>query len=100
KLHLAGMTNQDIRRLEVPMNHRLLMSVRHRFQNAKKQPDASPDVQLVAIAIAVDVIAVDVLEHQIGLTSGGNPRIQKPRDVRVRQSAENAAFAAEPMLAN
>src|SRR5262245_4154374 len=51
------------------------------------------------VAIAVNVIALNILEHQIGLATGRYSRVNELRDVGMRQAAENAPFASEPLFA-
>jgi len=48
------------------------------------------------MAVLVDRLAVDVLQHQVGLRAVGHDAgVQQPRDVRVRQAREDAALALE-----
>ena len=51
------------------------------------------------VAVAVDVLAVDVLEHEIGLAGRRDAGIDEVRDVRVGQAGEDGAFATEALLA-
>jgi hypothetical protein len=47
--------------------------------------------------MAVDGLAVHQLQHQVGLAAGGDAGVEQPRDVRVRQPRQDAAFALEAL---
>ena len=51
------------------------------------------------IAVAVDVVAFNVLENEIGLSGVRHSGVDQFRDVRMRQTAENDALALESFLA-
>ena len=51
------------------------------------------------VAVPVDVPAVDVLEHQVGLPGRRDAGVDQPGDVRMREPGEDRAFALEALLA-
>ena len=57
------------------------------------------DAEPLLVAVAVDVAAVDVLEHQVRLSGAGDAGVDQPRDVRMREPREDRAFALEALLA-
>ena len=73
--------------------------VRDGRQHVEEQPHARLDVEAAVVAVAIDVLALDVLEHEIRLPAGGDAGVDQPRDVRVREAREDAAFAPEALLA-
>ena len=53
----------------------------------------------VLVAIAVDGLAVDVLEHEIRLAGRRDAGVDEVRDVRVGEPGEDGAFAPESLFA-
>ena len=51
------------------------------------------------VAVAIDRLAVDVLEDEVRLAARRDAGVDQPGDVRVGQPREQAAFAPEPLLA-
>ena len=51
------------------------------------------------VAVAIDALAVDVLEHEVGLAERRDAGIEEVRDVRMAQPRQDAAFAPEALLA-
>jgi hypothetical protein len=86
--------DQDVRRLQIAMNDQVGVRVRHRRLHVEKQPDPLFDAEAFFVAIAVDVTAVDVLEHQVGLAGRRHAGVDQPRDVRMSEPRENGAFPA------
>src|SRR3954454_13787879 len=70
-----------------------------RLQHVEKQPATRFDTEPVSIAVAVDVVAFDVLENQIGLSDQRYACIEQLGDVRMRQTAEYDSFALESFFA-
>ena len=99
QFHLAVMPDQDVRGLEIPVHDQVGVGVSYRLQHVEKQPDTRFDTELAAIAVAVDVVALNVLEDEIGLSGLRYSGIDQFGDIRVRQTAENDAFALESFLA-
>src|SRR5205807_1471075 len=64
-----------------------------------EQADARFDAEVPGVAIGIDALPVDVLEHEIGLARGRQARIDQTRDVRVAEPGEDAALALEALLA-
>ena len=63
------------------------MRVRHRGQHVEEQPHARRDVERRVVAVAVDALAVDVLEDQVRLARAGHAGVDQARDVRVGSRA-------------
>jgi hypothetical protein len=99
QFHLAVAANQNVRRLKVAVHNQVRVRIGDRLQDVEKQPDTGLDTQSLLIAVAVDVVALDMLENEIGLSGVRYPRIDQFGDIRVRQSAENDAFALESLFA-
>src|SRR6185312_15287823 len=53
----------------------------------------------MTIAVPVNVFAIYILEDQVGLPVGEDPRVEELRDIRMSQTAKNAAFTFESVLA-
>src|SRR5262249_42590905 len=84
--------------LDVAMDDEIAVRVSHRRQHIEKEPDALPDIELLPLAIPVDVLAGYVFQDQIRLAAGGYARIEQPRDVRMLQAGEHTALAREAPL--
>ena len=78
---------------EVPMQDQLGMRVRDRGEYVLEQSHARFQIERPTLAPAADRFALDVIQHQIGLTHLGNAGIDESRDVRVGQATEGVAFA-------
>ncbi len=55
-------------------------------EHVEKETQSGGDAEPPSVAIAVDVLACDVLQHEIRLAGGGDARIEQTRDVRVGQA--------------
>ncbi len=78
------------------MQHQPVVRLGHRRQHVQHQAQAGRHRQRHALAVLVDGLAVDVLEHQVGLRAvGRDAGVEQAGDVRVRQPREDAAFALE-----
>ncbi len=66
-----------------------------RRQNLEKEPYACPDPEVVRVAVAIDRLALDQLEDEVGLTALGDTRVEQASDIGMRELGENAAFAAK-----
>ena len=98
QLHLAVAVHEDVRRLQVAVDDQVGVGVRDRRLDVQEEADACLDAEPLVVAVAIDVLAVDVLEHEVGLTGPRDAGVDQPRDVGVRQLGEDRAFAAEPGL--
>ena len=99
QLDLAVAGDQHVRRLEVAVDDQVGVGVRDRRLDVQEQADAILDAEPLVVAEAIDVLAVDVLEHQVRLAGPRDAGVDQPGDVRVRQARQHRAFAAEPGLA-
>ena len=55
-------------------------------------------VKLALIAVAVDLVAVDIFEHKIGLPCGGDAGVDQLGNMRVGKQREYLAFAFEAVF--
>jgi hypothetical protein len=100
QLHLAVRADQHVRGLEVAVHDQVRVRVRHRGEHVQEQADARVHAQPVAVAVAVDVLSLDVLQQQVGLAHGRHAGVGEPCDVRVREARQDGSFAQEPFLAD
>jgi len=68
-------------------------------EHVEEQADARLDPEALRVAVAVDLLALDVLQHEIGLTRRRDARIDEMRDVSVGEPGQDAALALESFLA-
>ena len=99
QLHLAVISDQYVRRLEVAVHDQVGVRLGYGPQHIEKQPNARFDIEPVLVAVAIDVIAFNVFENEIRLSSLRHSGIDQFRDVRMNQKGENAALAFESFLA-
>jgi hypothetical protein len=71
------------------------VSVRHGGEHVEEEPHAGRDVERPLVAPAVDRLALDVFEHQVRLAGLRDAGIDQLGDVRVFQTREDRALAAE-----
>ena len=95
QLHLALGRDQHVARLEVAVDDELRMRSGHRFGHIGQQAQAGLQAGPAVIAPAVDGLAFDQLQRQVGLAVFGDTRVQQARDVRVVQARQQPAFAGE-----
>ena len=98
QLDLAVAGHEHVRRLQVAVDDQVGVGVRDRRLDVQEQADAILDAEPLVVAEAIDVLAVDVLEHQVGLTGARDPGVDQPGDVGVGQPGEDRSLAAEPGL--
>ena len=91
--------DQHVGRFEIPVHDEVRVRVRDRRQDVQKQADTRGDAELSAVAVAVDLLAVDVLQHQKGLADRREAGVDEMRDVRVRQPREDVALSRETLFA-
>ncbi len=99
QLDLAAGGDEHVRRLQVAVDDQVGVGVRDRRLDVQEQADARLDAEPLVVAVAIDVLAVDVLQHQVGLPGSRDAGVDQPRDVRVRELGQHRPFAAEPALA-
>ena len=97
--HRSVMADQDVRRLEIAVYDQVGVGVGDGLEHVEKQPDSRFDVEPVLVAIAVDVIALNVLENEIRLSGVRHSGIDQFGDIGMCQTAEDDALALESLLA-
>src|SRR3954464_8392717 len=78
------------------MNNRLLMRMRHRIANLKKQQQSLLERQLVFVAELRDRAARDTLHHEIRSTHISGAGIKHLGDVRVIHPRQGLALRVKP----
>ena len=99
QLDVAVLPHQHVRRFEVAVDNQVCVGRCDRIQYLKKKADARGKVKLALIAVAVDLVAVDIFEHEIGLPCGGNSGVDQLGNMRVGKQREYPAFAFEAVFA-
>jgi hypothetical protein len=69
------------------------------LEHVEKQFETCLDAQPLLVAIAVDGLAVDVLEDEIGLAGWRHAGVDQVRDVRMGEPGEDVPFAPESLFA-
>ena len=80
------------------MHDEVGVRVRDGGQHVAEEAHAGVEAEAPAVAVGGDVLAVDVLEHQVGLARGGDTRVDQVGDVGMAQARQDAALAPEPVL--
>ena len=73
--------DQDVARLQVAVDHRVLVGELDRAADLAEEPQPRGDIQPTAVAILVDPLAVDVLHHEVRPAVLGRPGVEQPGDV-------------------
>ena len=94
---LALLRDQDVRGLEVAVNHRAGMGERHGVGHLEQQPKAARQARHVLAAMLVDRQALDVLQCQERLAVRGDTGVVETGDARVLQRREDVPLARETL---
>ena len=95
QLELAPIRDQDVARLQVAMHDEMLVGELHGLAQRLEQPEPRVDVELAALAVGVERLAVDVLHHQEGEAGLGRAAVVEAGDVRVLEAREDLPFCQE-----
>ncbi len=98
KLDLAVRIDEHVGRFDVPMHDQVGMRMSNGREHVEEQTQARLDVEVLAVAVTVDLLALDVLEHEIGLTRRRYARVDQTRNVRMCKAGQNAALAPEALF--
>src|SRR6266568_2541167 len=75
------------------------MCLPYGMQCIQEQPDACSDVEPILVTVAVNMVALNILENQKRLAGQGHTCVNQFRYVGMCQATQNAAFAREPLFA-
>ena len=99
QLDLAVRPDEYVGRLDVPVHDQVGMRMGDRGGHVEEKTKTRRDVERLPVAVAVDLLAFDVLQHDVRLARRGHARVQEPGDVGMREPRQDAALAAEAFLA-
>ena len=89
--------DQDPARLQVAMDHRVLVGKMDRPTDLAEELQPRGDILAPIVAIRVDPPAVDVLHHQVSPAILGRPGVEEPGDIGVLAERRlDVALGAEP----
>ena len=89
--------HENVGRLEVAVHDEIPMRVLHRGADVAEQVQPRLDGQPAIVAVAVDVLAVDVLHREPGEPVGGDAAVEQPRDSGVVEAGEDLPLVEEPL---
>jgi len=89
--------DQNVARLEVAMNHQILVRVLHGRADTEEQLQAGTSRELVQAAILVDRNALHVIHHQVGQPVLSAAAIQQLHDIGVVQRGEGLPLVPKAM---
>ena len=75
------------------------MRVGDRVEHVEEEAEARLDPERVLVAVAVDGLAVDVLEDEVRLAAGETPASMRCAMCGMRQAGEDGALALEALFA-
>ncbi len=87
--------NEDVAGLDVAVDNQVSVRILHRAAHRGKQLEPARNGETVRVAIGVEVLAIDVLHHEVGQTFFGCSAIQQRGDVRMRERGENLPLVAK-----
>ena len=88
--------DEDIGRLEIPMDDRALMGVLYRGTDLLKQADAIPDRETMAFAVFDQGFTLDQFHDNIRAIGMIEPSINHARDPLVVHASQYRSFRTEP----
>ena len=92
---LTAFVHKDVCRLQIQVQHKLLMRGLHGLCDAKKKMETGFKVKTLLFAPGVDALAIDVLKHKIGAAVREQATVKQACDTGMRQSSEDLTFLAE-----
>ena len=95
--HLALRGDEDVRRLQVAVDHEVRVRMLDREQHLSEQPDPRLDTQRARVAPRGQRLAFDVFKREPGLACGRDARIVQPGNVRVVQRRKDVALARKAL---
>jgi hypothetical protein len=95
--HLGVLGDEDVAGLEVAMHHQVGVRMPDRARDLQEQAQPPGQVELAALAPAVDALALHQLDREIGLAVGRQPGVVEPGDVRMVQGGQDLALARQPL---
>jgi hypothetical protein len=81
---------QDVGRLDVAVDNEIAVGMRQGRKNIQQQANPLLDSQRPGLAKVIYTRASYILQYEIGSPRGRHPRIGESRDIRMRQSREQA----------
>jgi hypothetical protein len=90
--------NQDVRRLQVAMHNQVLMRGIDRRADGGEQLETFVDGELIAIAIDIDRLAVDVLHDDVRRAVSRRTAVQELGDIRMIERGEDLALDPQALL--
>ena len=91
----VGARDQHVRRLEVAVNHTLMVRMLHGLAHLPEQSQPLVDRKLVAIAVIRDRLAAHQLHHEIEPAGLGRARVEDPGDVRMLHQRQGLPLGLE-----
>src|SRR5690242_17664482 len=80
------------------MDNQVTVGVRNRTQYLEEEPHPRFDIEDMAICITIDMLTLDVFEHEIRLASEGDAGIEQLRYVGMSEAGEDISLTLEPLL--
>ena len=91
----AARIHQHVAGLDVAMHDQFAVRVRGGVGDAQEQFEAPAQVEAVAVAVAVDRLAFDVLHHEVGPAGARQAEVVDLADVGMVEPRQDLLFAAE-----
>ncbi len=99
QLYVAIDADEHVARLDVAVHDEIGMSMGDGCQHVEKEPQARLGAEPAIVTVAIDALAIDVLEHEVGLAGRRHAGIDQVRDVRMPHARQDRTFAPEPLFA-
>jgi hypothetical protein len=97
ELEVPGGDDQDVRGLQVAVDHQVVMGVLHRLADAAQQREAGLQRQPARLAVGDDGLALHVLHGEIGATVLAHAPVEEACDRRVLQARQDLPLAPEAL---
>jgi hypothetical protein len=97
-VHHAISGDQDVARLQVAMDHEVLMRVLDGSADVHEEAKPGGDAELIPIAVRRDWQTVDVFHDQVRVAVVGHASVEESCDMRMDQPGKDAALGHEPLV--
>src|SRR5690242_16381686 len=80
------------------MHNQIAVRMRNRAQYVEEEPHPRLHAERMLIAVAIDLLTLDVFENEVRLTRAGDAGVEQLRDMWMSEASEDTSLALETFL--
>jgi hypothetical protein len=92
QLELTIRAHENVRRLEVAVDHKVLVRVLHGLTDVDEQLEALLDGEVTGVAVRVDRLTLDELHREVRQPVSGQSSVDEMRDAWMLEQRQDAPF--------